>query len=138
VSQRPLASWPKRCRIASRGLVVAGQEELYLPGSGQLSHQIQIAGSMGLEPIEKGSREVEGHREQSALRDLLQEGLVDVSDVRLEDVIEIAHRLVGVKPEGEVYRLSACLGHCGITNPRGPARAARSVRSRSSASSRIR
>jgi hypothetical protein len=101
------------------GFVVSGEEEFQLTVGGQTPDTIQIGGVVPFQPTQERAGQVKGEREESGRNRCREEGVVDISYVVLEDVVEVSFGLVGVKAEGEEDRRMVLISHQSETNPRG-------------------
>ena len=70
---------------------------------------VELDAGLDLVELEHRRHRLERHREELVARDaadhLVQQGTIDVLEVPLEDVIEVAHRLVKVDAEDESERV---------------------------------
>src|ERR687898_2257656 len=76
------------------GLVEAGQEQLHMTITHQLPKEVQVRGIVGLRPFEQRTRQMQHDRQEAATGEMLQNWTVYVLDVLLEDMVEIADRLM--------------------------------------------
>src|SRR5690349_14567599 len=88
-------------------LVEAGQQQLDLTIADQTAELVEICALMLFEPFQQRSGKVQHDRREAVSRQSFQDRAVDVADVLLEDVVEVADRLVQVKAEDEADRLHA-------------------------------
>jgi hypothetical protein len=86
-------------------LVKTGQEQLDLAVTYQAAELIEIASIVSLEPFQQRPREVQHSGEKLPRGQVLQQWAIDVLDVLLEDVVEIANWLVKVESKGKADRL---------------------------------
>src|SRR5215216_2993530 len=86
------------------GLIEAGQEQLHPTIAHQLPEEVQVRGVVGLQPLEQWARQMEHERQEASGGEMLQNWTVDVLDMLLEDVIEVADRLMQVETEDEADR----------------------------------
>jgi hypothetical protein len=99
-------------------LVIPSQEKLELSISSQPTHHVQVTGLVGLHPIEEGSGQMQREGKEVPLNGTLEKGRVDIPKVLFENVSEVAHRLMGVKPEGEGHRVLHGVAHVAEVKPR--------------------
>jgi hypothetical protein len=83
--------------------IVSGQKKLQAPFGYELSHSIQVGDVVGLQPVQERSGQVEREGKKSSLDGLVEEGSVDLLQMLLEDVAEVAYRLMGVEPKRQIY-----------------------------------
>ena len=84
--------------------VEAAEEDFHLSVGGEPAQPVEVCGLVSLEPLEEGAGQVQNDREEPAIGEGVEQRPVDVLDVLREDVVEVADRLVEVKPEGEADR----------------------------------
>ncbi len=61
---------------------------------------------------------MQSERKEVPLNGTLEKGRVDIPEVLFEDVSEVAHRLMGVKSEGEGHRVLHDVAHVAGVKPR--------------------
>jgi hypothetical protein len=99
----PVGSW----QGSEYRLVKSSEEQLDLPVGYQAPQQIQVRCVMPFEPLQQRPGEMQDEGEEPTLGQSLYDWPVDILNVLLEDVVEVADRLVQVKPEDEPDRSHA-------------------------------